>query len=90
MYIVLRNLVREVFVAKALKHENLVALRGIALIPPEFCIVSEYCSQGTLVQSFNMPWRIRLELLLHAVKGIAYLHHRGKSYLLSTHLTTCD
>jgi len=70
------NLVREVFVAKALKHENLVALRGIALIPPEFCIVSEYCSQGTLVQSFNMPWRIRLELLLHAVKGIAYLHHR--------------
>ena len=33
------GLVREAFLTRGIIHENLVALKGIALIPPEFCIV---------------------------------------------------
>ncbi|XP_043283814.1 retinal guanylyl cyclase 2 isoform X2 [Venturia canescens] len=74
-----------------LRHENLNPLIGCLTEPTRPCLVSEYCSRGSLedvlVQDeIKLDWSFRLSLLTDLVRGIKYLHSspiRVHGYLTS-------
>lgn len=70
----LSEIVREAFLTRDLHHPNLVDLKGFALVPPDFCIVYEYCSVGSLLKCFDFPSRTRLKLLVDVTSGLKVLH----------------
>ncbi|KAJ8686310.1 hypothetical protein QAD02_022104 [Eretmocerus hayati] len=62
-----------------LRHENLNPLIGCLTEPNRPCLVSEYCSRGSLedvlVQDeIKLDWSFRLSLLTDLVRGMRYLH----------------
>ncbi|XP_015179191.1 PREDICTED: retinal guanylyl cyclase 2-like isoform X3 [Polistes dominula] len=62
-----------------LRHENLNPLIGCLNEPSRPCLVSEYCSRGSLedvlVQDeIKLDWSFRLSLLTDLVRGMRYLH----------------
>ncbi|KAI4498634.1 hypothetical protein M0802_006340 [Mischocyttarus mexicanus] len=62
-----------------LRHENLNPLIGCLNEPTRPCLVSEYCSRGSLedvlVQDeIKLDWSFRLSLLTDLVRGMRYLH----------------
>ncbi|XP_046427719.1 retinal guanylyl cyclase 2 [Neodiprion fabricii] len=62
-----------------LRHENLNPLIGCLTEPTRPCLVSEYCSRGSLedvlVQDeIKLDWSFRLSLLTDLVRGMRYLH----------------
>ncbi|KAG5315725.1 GUC2F cyclase, partial [Acromyrmex insinuator] len=74
-----------------LRHENLNPLIGCLNEPTRPCLVSEYCSRGSLedvlVQDeIKLDWSFRLSLLTDLVRGMKYLHStpiRVHGYLTS-------
>ncbi|XP_011334672.2 retinal guanylyl cyclase 2 isoform X1 [Ooceraea biroi] len=74
-----------------LRHENLNPLIGCLNEPTRPCLVSEYCSRGSLedvlVQDeIKLDWSFRLSLLTDLVRGMRYLHStpiRVHGYLTS-------
>ncbi|XP_011882602.1 PREDICTED: retinal guanylyl cyclase 2 [Vollenhovia emeryi] len=74
-----------------LRHENLNPLIGCLNEPTRPCLVSEYCSRGSLedvlVQDeIKLDWSFRLSLLTDLVRGMKYLHStpiRAHGYLTS-------
>ncbi|XP_043477214.1 retinal guanylyl cyclase 2-like isoform X1 [Leptopilina heterotoma] len=62
-----------------LRHENLNPLIGCLNEPTRPCLVSEFCSRGSLedvlVQDeIKLDWSFRLSLLTDLVRGMKYLH----------------
>ncbi|XP_072756231.1 retinal guanylyl cyclase 2 isoform X1 [Anoplolepis gracilipes] len=62
-----------------LRHENLNPLIGCLNEPTRPCLVSEYCSRGSLedvlVQDeIKLDWSFRLSLLTDLVRGMRYIH----------------
>ncbi|KAF7996629.1 hypothetical protein HCN44_002275 [Aphidius gifuensis] len=73
-----------------LRHENLNPFIGCLTEPSRPCIVTEYCSRGSLedvlVQDVKLDWSFRLSLLTDLVRGMKYLHNspiRVHGYLTS-------
>jgi|GEM_PF-1882955 len=68
---------REVSIMAALRHTNIVSLFGICF-EPEFCIVMEYMSGGSLYSLLHsneeLTWSLRLRMAMDITKGLAYLH----------------
>ncbi|XP_066588418.1 retinal guanylyl cyclase 2-like [Prorops nasuta] len=66
-------------VLHGLRHENLNPLIGCLTEPTRPCLVSEFCSRGSLedvlVQDeIKLDWSFRLSLLTDLVRGMKYLH----------------
>jgi len=66
---------------EALRHPNIVMFLGACTKPPNFAIVLEYCSGGTLwsllqQKSIELSWEDRRQLALDTAKGMNYLHDR--------------
>ncbi|EFN69634.1 Retinal guanylyl cyclase 2 [Camponotus floridanus] len=62
-----------------LRHENLNPLIGCLNEPTRPCLVSEYCTRGSLedvlVQDeIKLDWSFRLSLLTDLVRGMRYIH----------------
>ncbi|XP_071631245.1 retinal guanylyl cyclase 2 isoform X1 [Temnothorax longispinosus] len=88
----LKNKAMDVLVTiHGLRHENLNPLIGCLNEPTRPCLVSEYCSRGSLedvlVQDeIKLDWSFRLSLLTDLVRGMKYLHStpiRVHGYLTS-------
>ncbi|XP_020277564.1 retinal guanylyl cyclase 2 isoform X2 [Pseudomyrmex gracilis] len=88
----LKNKAMDVLVTiHGLRHENLNPLIGCLNEPTRPCLVSEYCSRGSLedvlVQDeIKLDWSFRLSLLTDLVRGMRYLHStpiRVHGYLTS-------
>ncbi|XP_067207687.1 retinal guanylyl cyclase 2 isoform X2 [Linepithema humile] len=88
----LKNKAMDVLVTiHGLRHENLNPLIGCLNEPTRPCLVSEYCSRGSLedvlVQDeIKLDWSFRLSLLTDLVRGMRYLHGtpmRAHGYLTS-------
>ncbi|KAF8324973.1 kinase-like domain-containing protein [Cantharellus anzutake] len=76
-----QHLKREMKIWKDLDHENIVQFIGFAIEDrgaiPEAALVSEWCSNGDLVQYLHRnPSCNRLALLLDVARGLTYLHDR--------------
>ena len=64
---------------EALRHPNIVMFLGACTKPPNFAIVLEYCSRGSLwstIQNLDLPlsWEDRRRFALDTARGVNYLH----------------
>ena len=77
------DFVRESRTLATFSHPNVMRLVGCCPVPPNFMIVSEYCSRGNLAkvlhgeQTTILTWHMRLFLALGAARGIAHVHSKG-------------
>ncbi|VDQ00108.1 unnamed protein product [Trichobilharzia regenti] len=63
-----------------MKHENLVKLIGITLIPPVLSLYTEFCDRGSLCyvlrrDSIPLNWSLRVGFLTDLANGLAFLHN---------------
>lgn len=76
----LKEFKREVSSLSILRHPNLVLFMGAIAEPNNICIVTEYCSGGTLFnilhqrQELILSWGLRLKILLEIATGMNFLH----------------
>lgn len=75
----LKDFLSECHAMEALRHPNIVLFLGACTKPPNFCIVLEYCSRGSLWgilqnEKIPLPWELRRNIYLDATKGVLYLH----------------
>ncbi len=79
----IKTLEREVSLMVNMRHPNVILFMGIC--PEPFCIVTEYCSRGSLYDLLRsarndpalareLSWPRRLSLAMDAAKGMLYLH----------------
>jgi len=79
----IKTLEREVALMVNMRHPNVILFMGIC--PEPFCIVTEYCSRGSLydllksarndpVLAQQLSWPRRLGLAMDSAKGMLYLH----------------
>ena len=64
---------------EALRHPNIVMFLGACTKPPNFAIVLEYCSKGSLwstIQNLDLSltWEDRRRFALDTARGVNYLH----------------
>eukprot|EP00468_Gymnochlora_sp_CCMP2014_P014785 CAMPEP_0167768684 /NCGR_PEP_ID=MMETSP0110_2-20121227/16824_1 /TAXON_ID=629695 /ORGANISM="Gymnochlora sp., Strain CCMP2014" /LENGTH=297 /DNA_ID=CAMNT_0007657425 /DNA_START=453 /DNA_END=1343 /DNA_ORIENTATION=+ len=60
-----------------LKHPNIVEFYGLAIQPPDICIVQEYCHRGSLykvLKENKLRARRKMQLMLQATNALSYLH----------------
>lgn len=76
----LKEFKREVSSLSILRHPNLVLFMGAIAEPSNICIVTEYCSGGTLFnilhqrQELILSWGLKLKILLEIATGMNFLH----------------
>ena len=64
----------------ALKHENIVSLRGVCLKPPKLCLVMEYARGGSLnriLAGRKIPPDVLVNWAIQIAKGMNYLHNEA-------------
>lgn len=73
----------EVVLHAKLEHPNVLPVFGACFQEGNLCLVTEYVQRGTLRDLLASPegarlgWDVRLRMLRHAARGVAYLHARS-------------
>lgn len=74
----LKSVVREAKLFWALKHENIISLRGVCLKPPKLGLVMEYARGGSLnriLAGRKIPPNVLVDWAIQIARGMHYLHH---------------
>ncbi|XP_055841363.1 uncharacterized protein LOC129908691 isoform X4 [Episyrphus balteatus] len=74
------NVLQEAKLFWALKHENIVALRGVCLKPPKLCLVMEYARGGSLnriLAGRKIPPHVLVNWAIQIACGMNYLHNEA-------------
>ncbi|XP_070536363.1 atrial natriuretic peptide receptor 1-like isoform X2 [Ptychodera flava] len=76
---VTRDLLMEFKELRDLRHANINQFVGACVDPPEICIVTHYCSKGSLQDvlendNIKLDWLFKLSFASDIAKGMAYLH----------------
>ncbi|MED6142952.1 LRR receptor-like serine/threonine-protein kinase FEI 1 [Stylosanthes scabra] len=71
---------RELQILGSIKHRHLVNLRGYCNSPTSKLLIYDYLPGGSLDEALHerseqLDWDSRLNIILGAAKGLAYLHH---------------
>ncbi|WZZ49285.1 hypothetical protein YC2023_049392 [Brassica napus] len=71
---------RELEILGSIKHRYLVNLRGYCNSPTSKLLLYDYLSGGSLDQALHergeqLDWDSRVNIIIGAAKGVAYLHH---------------
>ncbi|XP_021725554.1 LRR receptor-like serine/threonine-protein kinase FEI 1 isoform X2 [Chenopodium quinoa] len=71
---------RELEILGSIKHRYLVNLRGYCNSPLSKLLIYDYLPGGSLDEALHekselLDWDVRLNVILGAAKGLAYLHH---------------
>eukprot|EP00243_Klebsormidium_subtile_P002092 TRINITY_DN13985_c0_g6_i1.p1 TRINITY_DN13985_c0_g6~~TRINITY_DN13985_c0_g6_i1.p1 ORF type:complete len:871 (+),score=147.82 TRINITY_DN13985_c0_g6_i1:531-3143(+) len=70
----------EVKLLTTLRHRNIVILMGCC--PEAFCLVYEYCAQGSLEnrladETRPLPWYTRVRIMLEIATAVLWMHKHG-------------
>lgn len=74
------NVLQEAKLFWALKHENIVALRGVCLKPTKLCLVMEYSRGGSLnriLAGRKIPPDVLVNWAIQIARGMNYLHNEA-------------
>lgn len=74
------NVLQEAKLFWALKHDNIVALRGVCLKPPKLCLVMEYARGGSLnriLAGRKIPPDVLVNWAIQIARGMNYLHNEA-------------
>ncbi|XP_042036028.1 LRR receptor-like serine/threonine-protein kinase FEI 1 [Salvia splendens] len=71
---------RELEILGSIKHKYLVNLRGYCNSPTSKLLIYDFLSGGSLDEALHeradqLDWEVRLNVIMGAAKGLAYLHH---------------
>ncbi|KAL1556936.1 LRR receptor-like serine/threonine-protein kinase FEI 1 [Salvia divinorum] len=71
---------RELEILGSIKHRYLVNLRGYCNSPTSQLLIYDFLSGGSLDEALHeraeqLDWETRLNIIMGAAKGLAYLHH---------------
>ncbi|KAK4486261.1 hypothetical protein RD792_008931 [Penstemon davidsonii] len=71
---------RELEILGSIKHRYLVNLRGYCNSPTSKLLIYDFLSGGSLDEALHeraeqLDWEVRLNIIMGAAKGLAYLHH---------------
>ncbi|KAL6501840.1 LRR receptor-like serine/threonine-protein kinase FEI 1 [Orobanche gracilis] len=71
---------RELEILGSIKHKYLVNLRGYCNSPTSKLLIYDFLSGGSLDEALHeradqLDWETRLNVIMGAAKGLAYLHH---------------
>ncbi|XP_057799027.1 LRR receptor-like serine/threonine-protein kinase FEI 2 [Salvia miltiorrhiza] len=71
---------RELEILGSIKHKYLVNLRGYCNSPTSKLLIYDFLSGGSLDEALHeradqLDWEVRLNIIMGAAKGLAYLHH---------------
>jgi GAF domain-containing protein len=69
-----------------LNHVNIVGFIGAVTEPSNLCIITEFCSRGSLAdllldEAIWMNFKVKVKFSLEAALGMLYLHHSNPSIL---------
>lgn len=71
---------KECRILSTLKNENIIAIRGVCIVPPSICICLELASRGSLFgflrSGVQLDWQKRFRMSLDCVRAVAFLHSR--------------
>lgn len=74
----LKSVVREAKLFWALKHENIISLRGVCLKPPKLGLMMEFASGGCLnkiLEGRKIPPNVLVDWAIQIARGMHYLHY---------------
>ncbi|XP_050329500.1 uncharacterized protein LOC126759017 isoform X3 [Bactrocera neohumeralis] len=74
------NVLQEAKLFWVVKHENIVALRGVCLKPPDLCLVMEYARGGSLnhiLARGKIPPDVLVNWAIQIARGMNYLHNEA-------------
>ncbi|RCV36118.1 hypothetical protein SEVIR_7G306100v4 [Setaria viridis] len=73
---------QEVYILREVQHTNVVRFIGACTKPPQFCIITEYMSGGSLYDFVHKHHNVLnlttlLKFAVDVCRGMCYLHERG-------------
>ncbi|EEE52818.1 hypothetical protein OsJ_35327 [Oryza sativa Japonica Group] len=73
---------QEVYILREVQHTNVVRFIGACTKPPQFCIITEYMSGGSLYDFVHKQHNVLdlptlLKFAVDVCRGMCYLHQRG-------------
>lgn len=76
--ITMDNVLQEAKLFWTLKHENIVALKGVCLKPPKMCLVMDFARGGSLnriLAGRKIPPDVLVDWAIQIARGMHYLHN---------------
>jgi len=82
----LEELKKEVSIISQLRHPNVVLYIGACTMPPNVCILTEWCSRGSLYDvlhdfSVHIDAKLSIEIAMGIAQGMNYLHSLEKKII---------
>ncbi|KAM8836929.1 guanylate cyclase 2G [Spinachia spinachia] len=87
------SIIAEFNVMKEMKHENLVQFFGVCIAPPNVCLVTQYCTKGSLKDvmksDVDLDWMFKLSFAYDIVNGMEFIHKSNLRFHGNLKPSTC-
>ncbi|XP_031698783.1 guanylate cyclase 2G [Anarrhichthys ocellatus] len=87
------SIITDFSVMKEMKHENLVQFFGVCIEPPNVCLVSQYCTKGSLKDvlksDVDLDSMFKLSFAYDIVNGMEFIHKSNLRFHGTLKPSTC-